>query len=376
VNTSRKTLSAEVADSIRQIVATGQVENDCFLPPEREFVKRFGVSRVTVRSALGKLVEEGLIEAVAHQGYRPVSIRNEVDQTGSVAYVLALAQSKQTWDFTHEQIVTAFNKKLMGEGRQALAVYAKGRPAAVVFKELKEQGIWGLVLDTSIPEYIDAAINAKLPCVMVDAFTDRVDIDTILQGNFSGAHRATEYLLEQGHKRIAWIGPMRGVSHYRERFAGARSALNDIGSDFLPELLIEAPANEADDVTLERLKILLGSKQRPSGLICMWRQWAVVAARAIRETGLEVGKDVEIVAWATEREYREVLAAEFLGGQVPATMVWSPDEMAELAVERLQKRDSQPNAPFCRTDVRVRLIKPQKAEDVLRRNALSAGKRA
>jgi GntR family transcriptional regulator, arabinose operon transcriptional repressor len=376
MNTSRKTLAAEVADSIRQIVATGQVEAGCYLPPERELVKRFGVSRVTVRRALGKLVDEGLLETVPHQGYRPVMLRNEAGQPGSVAYVLAVAGPEQTWDFTHEQIVTAFNRKLMAEGRQALAVGAKGRPAAGVFQELKEQGIWGLVLDSSIPEYIDAAIKSKLPCVMVDAFTDRGDMDIVLQDNFGGARRATEYLLGQGHQRIAWVGPSRGLSHYRERFAGARAALNDIGRDFVPELMIQAPANEADEGTLGRLRKLLRGKQRPSGLVCMWRQWAVAAAGAIREAGLEVGKDVEIVAWATEREYREVLAGEFLGDNVPATVVWSPDEMAELAIERLQKRASQPNAPTCRTDVRVRLIEPQKAEDVLRRSARSAASRA
>ncbi|GAF92032.1 unnamed protein product, partial [marine sediment metagenome] len=72
MNTTRKTLAAGVADSIREIVAGGRVEPGAYLPTERELVKRFGVSRVTVRRALGQLVAEGLIETVPHQGYRPV----------------------------------------------------------------------------------------------------------------------------------------------------------------------------------------------------------------------------------------------------------------------------------------------------------------
>jgi DNA-binding LacI/PurR family transcriptional regulator len=376
MNTSRRTLAAEVAETIREIVATGQVEAGSYLPPERELVKRFGVSRVTVRRALGKLVEEGLLETVPHQGYRPASAPRGDDAPGSVAYVLALAAPEQSWDFTHEQIVTAFNKRLMAEGRQALAVGAKGRSAPEVFRELRESGVWGVLLDTSLPEYVAAARASRLPFVIVDAATTEPDVDVIIQNNFTAARLAAEYLLARGQQRIGWIGPLRGGAHYRERFAGARAALTDAGRDFVPELIVEAASNEADEETVARLAKLLGSKERPNALVCMWRQWAMAAARAIRSVGLEVGKDVEIVAWATEREYREVLAGEFLGGEVPATMVWNPDEMAELAIERLEKRAKMPNSPACRVDVRVRLREPQRAEDVLRWSARAAGQRA
>jgi hypothetical protein len=76
---------------------------------------------------------------------------------------------------------------------------------------------------------------------------------------------------------------------------------------------------------------------------------------------------VELAAWATEREYRESLAPEFLGGDVPATAVWRPEEMAGLALERIETRAARPGAPAARTDVRVRLVEPQPAEAVLRR---------
>ena len=177
-------------------------------------------------------------------------------------------------------------------------------------------------------------------------------------------------------ERIAWLGPTRGMAHYRERFCGARAALNDAGGYFVTGMVVEGPSNEADEETVDRFAELLAGRNRPTAVICMWRQWAVAAAGAIRGAGLEVGKDVEIVAWATEGEYREILAGEFLGGDVPATMVWSPDEMAELAIERLEKRASMPKSPACRVDVRVRLVEPQKAEDVLRNSARAAGRRA
>jgi DNA-binding LacI/PurR family transcriptional regulator len=293
-----------------------------------------------------------------------------------VAYVLALAEPDQNWDFTHEQILTAFNKKLMQDGRHALAVGVKGRPAREVFAELKAGGAWGVVLDTSLPEYVAAARASRLPFVIVDADTPDPDVDVIIQNNFTGSRVAAAYLLARGHERVGWVGPLRGQAHYRERFAGARAALNDAGRDFAAKLIVEAPANEADPETVKRLAQLLRSRERPTALVCMWRQWALAAIGAAREAGLKIGKDVEVVAWATEREYREVLAADFLGAEIPATMVWRPDEMAGLALERLAKRAAQPTTPACRTGVRVRLVEPQKADDVLRKSARAAGQRA
>lgn len=366
MNTGRRTLSAEVADSIRELLADGQVGPGAYLPPERELVRRFGVSRVTVRRALGQLVSEGRLETVPHQGYRPVTPQATNEAEGPVAYVLAQAEPDQAWDLTHEQIVTALNRRLMQTGRHTLAVGTKGRGARDVFAELAERGVRGVVLDTSLSEYVDAAAASRLPFLIVDAHTQRTDVDIVIQDNFGGARSAAGYLLARGHRSIGWVGPMRGMAHYRERFAGARSALVDAGIDFAPGALAETSSDTSAAEAVDGVRGMLASKKRPTAIVCMWRGIALAAQTAVGEAGLTVGRDVELAAWATEREYREVLAPQFLGGMVPATAVWSPDEMAELALDRLERRAAGTAGPACRIDVRVRLLEPRAAEDVVR----------
>lgn len=375
MNTSRRSLSAEAADAIRGMVSSVESKPNSYLPAERELVKRLGVSRVTVRRALSQLVSEGLIESVPQQGYRPVKSIDDDRRDGPMAYVLAQVSPDHAWDLTHEQIITAFSRQLMSGGRQVLAVGAEGRDAAEVFTELAAKDVWGVALDTSRDDFIDAAARSRLPVVVVDAHTHRTDIDIVIQDNFGGAHQATTWLIEKGHERIAWVGPMRGLAHYRERFAGACAAMNDAGRKLVPELTAEVADNDSEEEAALRVKRMLKSRRPPTSIVCMWQAVAQGAIRAIREAGLTVGGDVEIVAWATEREYREVLAPEFLGELMPATVVWQPDEMAALAVERLEKRAGQDHTPVCRTDVRVRLVEPQRAEDVLRRGARSVARR-
>ncbi|MCX7805424.1 MAG: GntR family transcriptional regulator [Planctomycetota bacterium] len=366
----------KVAEAVRAMVLSGGIPTGSYLPAEREMVARYGVSRMTVRRALRYLAKEGLIEVVPHRGYRLLPPKAVSSATaGMVAYILAQAGPSERWDRTHEQILAAFNRELLPRGRRVLAVGAKGAAPSRVMEEAKASGAEGVALDTSRIEFVEAAVAARLPCVVVDASVEAPGTDVVIQDNFNGARKAAEFLLLRGCRRIGWVGPMRGNAHARERFAGARSALAEAGMDFAPGLMAEVPHGDIGKAA-GAVSAMLSAAGRPDGLVCMWLESALGAARALRAAGMEPGREVEIVAWATEREYRELLAPEFIGGSVPATAVWRPEEMAALALERLDARAKNPFGPPVRLDVRMRLLEPAAAEAVLRGGSASAAEAA
>ena len=53
--------SSKVAEEIRESIDRGELKPSDRLPPERRLAEQFGVSRVTIRRALAKLSEDGLI---------------------------------------------------------------------------------------------------------------------------------------------------------------------------------------------------------------------------------------------------------------------------------------------------------------------------
>jgi DNA-binding LacI/PurR family transcriptional regulator len=374
MNTGRKDLAAQVAQGIRDMLAAGSIASDSYLPPERDLATQNNVSRVTVRRALKRLVGEGLIEAIPSQGYRPVAVAAKPAGAGPVAYVLAQAEPSAPWDFTHEQILSAFNRALISGGRHALAIGCRGKSAEQTMQEVREAGCAGVVLDTSRDDFIAAAAACGLPCVIVDAYAEVPGVDVVIQDNFNGARQAVEFLLARGHRRVAWLGSTPGTAHSRERLAGARAALVEAGLDFAPELTgrFEHGDVEQAQAAAERL---LSAAERPDAIVCMWLEAALGAERAIKAGGHAKSRGVELVAWATEREYREVLAPEFLGGAVPATAVWRPEEMARVALERLEARRLNPAAPAVRVDIQVRLVEPAGAEQVLKNgNGLRNGR--
>jgi GntR family transcriptional regulator len=53
-----------IADDLRELITSGQIQPGGYLPSERELEKRYDVTRVTVRAATSLLVHEGLIQRV------------------------------------------------------------------------------------------------------------------------------------------------------------------------------------------------------------------------------------------------------------------------------------------------------------------------
>lgn len=58
----RSRLSDEVANQIKNLIGEGELKPGDRLPPERELIKQFGVSRPSLREALNSLVATGFLE--------------------------------------------------------------------------------------------------------------------------------------------------------------------------------------------------------------------------------------------------------------------------------------------------------------------------
>ncbi|HYT26356.1 MAG TPA: LacI family DNA-binding transcriptional regulator, partial [Actinomycetota bacterium] len=61
--------------------------------------------------------------------------------------------------------------------------------------------------------------------VFMDRPPGNIDADVILLDNVGGARRATEHLLDQGHRRVAMVGDAPAIFTSAERLAGYRQAL-------------------------------------------------------------------------------------------------------------------------------------------------------
>lgn len=71
------------------------------------------------------------------------------------------------------------------------------------------------------------ALGVKVVCV--DRPADRLETDTVLVDNRRGAHHAVRHLLEQGHRRIGYVGDREDIWAVSERYTGFKEAFAEAG---------------------------------------------------------------------------------------------------------------------------------------------------
>ncbi len=318
-------LTAGVADSIRKEHLAGEAVGPKFLPSERDLARTLGVSRTTVRHALGLLESEGLVRAEHGRGYRRLPRSTALGAGSRIAILRPVGAGGIS-----ETLTRSLEREALARGAQLLSLGPAELSTASLADSLLEARVWGVVLTLDDPGLQRAVAEAGLPCVAVDCASREPDIDYVMQDNFGGAMQAAEHLIGRGRRRIAWFGPVRQTPQSLERFAGAGCAFTKHGLELSRDMVV-SPEGDLETAARE----LLSRADRPDGVLAMWMGHAVAVCRAARELGLAPGRDLDLVGWANEEVYREELRRE-LGPEAPPMVVWSTDEMARIAIARLE----------------------------------------
>jgi LacI family transcriptional regulator len=248
----------------------------------------------------------------------------------------------------HQESLSAFRSVAAKRGWSLLAVAAVGRTTDEVMQQLSAARACGIVV-SGLREIAVEARRMGLPCVAVDWWEEDLGLDAVLQDDFQGGVLAARHLVRRGHTRIAWLGHTTGSHHSMARLGGANMELMREGQALAPDLCI--PCDRYD--VREKAKELLSRRKRPTAVLALWRRIAVGLLEAARELGLRPGEDFEMVGWSREAEYRRDYVPAFGDEPAQPAVVWSAAQMAEIALERLAARRTDPDMPPVRMLVPV-----------------------
>ena len=326
-----------------------------YLPTVRELSRRHRLACSTVHRALQSLAAEGLLSAESRQGYRVRPGAADPMRGCPVAYVFSAAEDPQPVGVYHRALLAAFQGAAVERGWTLLSTVADpgAGGAGAILERLRAARTGGLVLDMHQLGLIDALLGSGLPAVLVNSWREDVAMDTVMQDGQQGGLQAAAYLAGRGHRKVAWFGPMADTGHSLDRFGGALLGLRRAGLPAPEEHVTvygSAPA-ELD----ERARQLLSSGNRPTAVLALWQENALALSRAAAELGLAVGRDFEMVGWCREEEYEESYAPRFRPGEVPPTVVWSAEAMAEAALDRISLRRADPERAALRIKIPTRL---------------------
>ena len=200
---------------------------------------------------------------------------------------------------------------------------------------LLSKGVDGLIVMPVGQQYahFKDLLDNDVPVVTVDRGFDELATNMVVIDNYAGARAAVEHLLAHGHHRIAIIQGLADTFTSRGRLAGYRDALADAQVP-VDERLIVGRDFRKENGYIET-KYLLKSANPPTALFTTSDLITLGALQAISEEGLEVPKDISIVA------FDDLESAEYF--RCPITAVAQPKEaLGEMAVKLLMEELRSP----------------------------------
>ena len=120
------------------------------------------------------------------------------------------------------------------------------------------------------------------------------DMDYVMIDNRSAGEKITQYLIDRGHRRIAYLSGPKDVYTAMERLDGYRSCLQKNGLPAQEDFI--AYTDNSWQGGYEVVKTLLERKTGFTGLCCGNDSVAVGALRAIKDSGFKVPGDISMIS--------------------------------------------------------------------------------
>lgn len=153
-------------------------------------------------------------------------------------------------------------------------------------------------LETKKYKHIKKAINNGISVVMYDRIIDNLNVCTVENDDSSGSYDMTRHLIDQGYRKMMWLGGSREFNTYKNRYAGYQKALHEIGIDSEKLPIFEG------DITLETaydfINQYMEENELPEVIYSASDYMAMGAIIAIQEKGLRIPEDIAISGYSNE----------------------------------------------------------------------------
>jgi DNA-binding LacI/PurR family transcriptional regulator len=170
---------------------------------------------------------------------------------------------------------------------------------ANLIQQFMERQLAGIILTGFVfgqKDLVKELSRRGMPCVVIWDKLDDPELSYVGFDNFKATYAATQYLIELHHRRIGLIvGPYTKVERVRKRLEGFKSALEDNGLTFDPEMVIEKEPTLLDGK--EAMGRLMSLQVRPTAVLAASDTLAVGAMAAARDLGLGIPEDVSLVGF-------------------------------------------------------------------------------
>lgn len=265
----------------------------------KDIAEILNISTVTVSNALSgkKGVSDELRERVAQTAKELGYSLSKYEKTEKGVKIGVIAADKYMevgasfyWAM-YQQVACAASKS------QSLTMFevleAEQEEKGILPQMIQEKIIDGLLIIGWIKkDYIRKLISASgVPIVLLDFSMRDIPCDAVVSSNYIGMYKVTRYLLERGHREIAFVGSIYGNANIMDRYFGYRKGLLEAGVEERRDWCLEDRNTKTGEMKVEL------PERMPTAFVCNSDLTASLIYDALIEKGYRVPEDISIAAY-------------------------------------------------------------------------------
>lgn len=296
-----------VKQAIKSKILDGSYHPNQKISSESELMKQFGVSRHTVRLAIGDLVTEGWLYKKQGSGTFCADKKAFTSQTNGMSTRNIAIITTYISDYIFPSIIRGAETYLSENGYQ-VSLFSTNNNFEMernILEKILSQNFDGVIIEPTKSALSNPNINyyinlesQKIPYIMINADYDALEPLSITLNDEQGGFLQAEHLIKLGHENILGFFKTDDIQGVK-RMKGYLKAHRKYNKVIDPNNLITYRSDEKETKPKEELsKLLLQKNERfPTAIVCYNDELAVMLLDVLREKNLKVPEDISIVGF-------------------------------------------------------------------------------
>ncbi|MEG8947115.1 LacI family DNA-binding transcriptional regulator [Rosettibacter firmus] len=273
----------------------------------KDVAKKAGVSIATVSLVLHKsnristVTRNKVLKAIKELNYHPSrSAKGLVTRTtGNIGFVLTEDHFLRTEPFyTKIFLGTEFVTRDNDYYVLLSTIKREFHEDDPLPRFILEKNVDGIIIAGKVPNlFISKLSKYKIPLVFVDYYPPQGDYNVVLIDNIKGGFLATKYLIELGHKDIAFVGGDITHPSITDRFIGYKQALESSGLSINPDIIITDEDYPSRANGYDAANRLLNQSKNITAIFACNDAMALGILQYCYDNGIKVPDDISIVGF-------------------------------------------------------------------------------
>ena len=265
----------------------------------KDIAEALNVSTVTVSNALAGRkgvsdeVRSQVVEKAKELGYdlRKYTNKSQGFTIGVIVAEKYLEFGVSFYWSMYQKVAYAASKSQSVTMLEALG--QENEEKGILPKIVRDKNVDGLIVVGWInEEYIQKLVReTTIPVVQLAFAAHNIPCDAVVSANYIGMYKVTRYVLEKGHRDIAFVGSIYANENIMDRYFGYRQALEERGISLRKGWLLEHR-----DLKTGRIEIAL-PENMPTAFVCNSDLTASRLYDLLVEKGYRIPEDVSIAAY-------------------------------------------------------------------------------